>query len=192
MAFSIPVLTKLLTGNTTVDRIQDHLLAKLNPALKVLFGTLSGDLVGTLPSPTLATTGVTAGAYGDSTHYATFTVNAKGQLTVAGQQALPSSGAVAVWAAALTNGTNGGLTSQTGRVSGSHSNGVGDLNIIFNTSITGLTLYAAVSMNTGVTPAVCTYEFVPSGANSPAIRVRVFDMTGAAAALGPVSVLVFN
>lgn len=47
----------------------------------------------------IATTGVTAGSYGDSSHYPTFSVNAQGQLTVAGTESLPS-------AVTLTAGTD--------------------------------------------------------------------------------------
>lgn len=47
-----------------------------------------GDLASTYPSPSLATTAVTPGSYGDSSHVATFMVDNKGRLTAASNVAL--------------------------------------------------------------------------------------------------------
>ncbi len=54
----------------------------------------SGDLTGTYPSPSLATSGVPAGTYGSATQVGQFTVDAKGRLTSAGDVSInvPPSG----------------------------------------------------------------------------------------------------
>ena len=87
-------------------------------------GSAGGDLTGTYPNPTLTTSGVAAGTYGNSTNAPVVTVDAKGRVTT-------------ITTAAITGGTGDILGTPGPGIEITGAGTVGDPKIIKASSVTG-------------------------------------------------------
>ena len=134
-----PAIKKIITANTTVPAwgsitgtlsnqtdLQSALDNKMSSDLtdshifvgdatnKATDVEMTGDVtIDNTGATTLANTAVTAGTYGDSTHYPTFTVNSKGLITSASQSAFPSSESIIVLFKSITQTIVTGKTAET-------------------------------------------------------------------------------
>ena len=152
-----PVVTVDAKGRVT-SVTTDALPTSLPPS-----GTAGGDLTGSYPSPTLVTSGVSAGTYGSSSQAPQITVDAKGRVTSASNQtitpaAIGALSAVSVNTPLTGNGTSGSpiscancLTTGTVSALGNPSATIG-LTAVTGSGTTGMYANAAPALSQAIVP----------------------------------------